>query len=122
MRDGYRQAQSFPRGPVIAAFHNWFDRQEWDGTNAENQTNDPGVGPLSPLHRLAMDANVTMDLLYKLKSKSDRDRTWIDFDLADKIITAIDPHLWRCDPDLAKAYQEFDLARLDERRPIVKAA
>jgi len=43
--------------------------------------------------------------------------TWIEFDLADRIITYINVRLWSSDDELREIYQNFDFSHLDISRP-----
>jgi hypothetical protein len=75
--------------------------------------------PFGAMQRLAHDSGVKPDTLHRVKQGR---RAWVDFDLADKIITGIDPTLWHTDLALSAIYQSFDLAKLDERRPTTEVA
>jgi hypothetical protein len=42
---------------------------------------------------------------------------WIEFDMADRIVTFIDPWLWHRDEELNAIYREFSFSYLDLARP-----
>lgn len=49
-------------------------------------------------------------------------KDWMEFDTADRVITFIDPFLWRHDEELSDIYQGFDFSYLDLHRPTSEEA
>ena len=103
-----------PLAPVRRVVETWVASHGWQREGNQNHEG-PEITSLSPLMRL--QHWVGADVYHVRKQKR-----WIDFDLADKIICCIDPTLWRTDPELAAIYQDLDLRSLDERKPTTEAA
>lgn len=105
-----------PLAPVRAAVLRWWIKQEYEPTGFHYHGHQEVILPVSPAVRLAQDTGIGIDTIYSIKGREGRE--WVGFDIADKIISAIDPHLWRTDPELSVIYNSFDLSYLDQRHPV----
>lgn len=96
-------------GPVISVVRRWYGEQE-DASkgNASPQHNSQLC---SPARALSLTSGVSEHTIYKLLSLDSK--RWLHFDLADKLITAIDVFLWMTDPALRRIYEGFDFGYLD---------
>ena len=129
----YRRTCVIPLEPVRRVLKEWVDRNNWDGVAGHNfhertrtvsgrgkdRVLETVIQPVTPWVRLAQDTGVQADTLYQYVAR--KGKKFIEFDVADKIITAIDPCLWRSDPELSAIYQNFDFSSLDELSSCVAA-
>lgn len=95
--------------PVLKHVRSWVEREEGARAKAGDTRGGAGVYALaqgSGVHRDTIDRYIRGD------------RTWMEFQIADKLIAFINPFLWHCDPDLRRCYQEFDFKYLDMQQPL----
>lgn len=100
-----------PAGPIGRAIARWCDENWWMDEDAKAAGRGTTDGCLS---RLGSFTGIHPDTLRKVRYGQ---KEWLGFDNADRVITFIDPHLWRDDPELAEVYQSFDFAWLDLQQP-----
>ena len=122
----YRRTCVIPIDPIRRVLSEWIERNSWDGVTGRNflqygrtvegygkdRVTETVIQPVTPWVRLSNDTGIRHDTLYQYVAR--KGKKWIEFDLADKIITAIDPTLWHSDDELSDIYQNFDFTGLDE--------
>lgn len=105
-----------PLAPIRRILLAWELKQEYDETNSFHyQGRQNMILPLAPITCLAGYIGIDVDTLWSIRGR--QAKSWVDFDVADKIITYIDPSLWRNDSELKSIYENFDFSSLDARRP-----
>ena len=101
-----------PGEPFGRIIQDWVFAQKYVKQDIEDIT-------VPPLQWLAQETGTDVESLRKLKNGK---RRWIGFDVADKLVTTIDPWLWRIDPELRVVYQSVDLGHVDRLRPCARLA
>lgn len=102
-----------PAAPVHRIIQEWVTRQAFEPASDGRKGSVQQLGPVKVLQFRTG--------LKDLAKQVSGNRRWIHFDVADKIISAIDVMLWHTDKDLREIYQSFDLERLDKKRPVTKS-
>lgn len=105
-----------PAAPVGRAINQWVREQWWMDLEASVTGHWDSDGATE---RLAKFVGLSGDTIMRLRYGR---KDWIEFDNADRIITFIDPWLWRTDPALSRIYRTFRFAHLDTLRPTCAAA
>ena len=100
-----------PLEPVRRVVEDFIASTGWTNQPSCDGQGERMVKPLAPLERLRHWAGLESDLYFIRR----RNKKWIDFDLADRVITALNPMLWHSDPELNTIYNEANLAALDAR-------
>ena len=102
-----------PVAPIRRVVEQWA-KENWWIDERQVQSKGKKTASLGTTALLAEKVGCHEDTIYHLRAGRN---TWIDFDLADRIVTCIDPWLWRTDEELSELYQSFDLSFLDILRP-----
>ena len=99
-----------PAAPVRRVVEMWAAENWW----IDERVNYGDKTDIGTTRLLAEAIGVHQDTIGHLRAGKNN---WIDFDLADNIVTFIDPWLWRRDEELSRIYQDFNLTYLDVIRP-----
>ena len=102
-----------PAAPVGRVINDWAARRWWLDDPAVDVKKERMVD-VGATAIIAVATGIHVDTVRKVRNGK---KEWIEFDNADRIVTFIDPFLWRTDPDLAAIYQGFDFTHLDLARP-----
>lgn len=109
-----KHSSHLPIGPIRRTILEWEAAQEHDGDSVANLWGHQTVR-VSPLERMSFDTDIDLDTLYAIRGR--RDRQFVGFDLADRIVIYINPNLWHTDPELKEIYQSVKLTLLDITQP-----
>ena len=102
-----------PAAPFGRVIDQWVSEHWWLDDRAENLDGERMVSG-GAVAVLAAATGIHRDTLRKVRAGK---KEWLEFDNADRIVTFVDPWLWRTDPELSDIYQGFDFTYLDLSRP-----
>jgi len=102
-----------PAAPIARVVEQWAMENWWLDHRAKELT---GKGTTTSL---AEFVGLHEDTIRHLR---DRKNEWMEFDMADRIVTYIDPWLWRRDDELREIYENFNFTHLDIARPTSRQA
>lgn len=106
-----------PREPIARVIRNWVAANWW----MDEHNNIPSARELGSLARLAEFVGLHEDTITDIL-RGRKNKNWLSFDNADRIVTFIDPLLWHCDPELREIYENYDFSTLDVISPTCEAA